>query len=123
MLPFRQQILILIVSGSLLMVIIYLIQKRRMLELYSVVWFLISILSISCLWLYPFVVWLTEFIGAGFTSSTILFIGVFMGLLLNMQLCVKLTELTHRQKDLIQEITLLQNELSELRRDHNASSS
>jgi len=111
--PFRQQIFILIIGGFLLFTIIELVRQRKMLEQYSIIWVFIGILSISYIWLYPIIRWLTVVIGAGFTVSTTLFIAIFILLLLNLQLYIKLTEYSHIIKDLIQHQTIMQNELQE----------
>ena len=116
-LPWRQQMFIIAVGVLILFLVIELIRKHQLLEQYSVIWLLLAIFSISIVWIYPAVVWLTRLIDAGNTSSVILFFGIFTSLMLNMQLCIKISEHSQKIKNLIQENALLNHELEKLR-DH-----
>lgn len=114
-LPYRQQLFIIVFGFILLAIIIELVRQRKILEQYSAIWIAIGIFAISFLWLYPFVKWFTYFIGAGMTTSTVLFMAIFFLLLMNLQFSVKITDFSFKLKDAIQEITLLNNELNRLR--------
>ncbi len=113
--PYRQQIFIIISGFILLSIVIELVRRRKILEQYSAVWIAIGIFAISFLWIYPWIQWFTELIGAGLTTSTVLFMGIFFLLLMNLQFSVKITEFSFKLKDAIQEITLLNHELENLR--------
>lgn len=114
-LPVRQQVFIILVGVFILLVVIELIRKRKLLEQYAAIWLVLGLLAVSCVWLYPWIFWLTHIIGAGFTTSTILFFAVFVAFMLIMQLCIKISEQSHQIKDLAQEVTLLKYELEETR--------
>ncbi|MGC9326657.1 MAG: DUF2304 domain-containing protein [Candidatus Hinthialibacter sp.] len=116
--PVRQQIFIILSGLILLSIVVELVRRRKILEQYSAIWILIGILSISFVWLYPFVQWFTSFIGAGMTTSSVLFLAVFFLLLMNLQFSVKITDFSFKLKDAIQEITLLTDELEKLKEEH-----
>jgi len=113
--PFRQQLFIIISGLTLLCIIIELVRRRKILEQYSAIWIAIGVFAISFLWLYPYMEWFTKFIGAGMTTSAVLFLAIFFLLLMNLQFSVKITDFSFKLKDAIQEITLLSNELDQLR--------
>ncbi len=113
LLPFRQEIFSLSCGLVLLVIIIELIRRRKLLEQYSVIWFAIGTLCLTYLWWYPLSISITKFIGAGNVSATILFFGLLFCFLIVLQLCVKITEFTHRIKDLTQEISILRFELEQ----------
>ncbi|MBN2328543.1 MAG: DUF2304 domain-containing protein [Candidatus Omnitrophica bacterium] len=115
--PFRQQIFIIISGLILLSIVVELVRRRKILEQYSAIWILIGILSISFIWMYPFVQWFTSFIGAGMTTSSVLFMAVFFLLLMNLQFSVKITDFSFKLKDAIQEISLLNGELERLKEE------
>jgi len=113
--PFRQQWFIFISGFLLLVIVIELVRQRKILEQYSAVWMLIGVLSLLFVWLYPYVMRFTLLIGAGQTTSTVLFSAVFFLLLMNLQFSVKITDFSFKLKDAIQEITLLSNEINRLK--------
>ena len=110
----NQKIFILSTGFIFLLIVIDLVRRRKMLEQYSALWILIGIGCLSVIWLMPLLEWLNRLIGAGSTTSTILFIGVFMSLLLNLQLSLKITDFSFKIKNLVQEISILTNRIQEL---------
>ncbi len=119
--PLRQQIFIITSGLILLCIIIELVRRRKILEQYSAIWIAIGVFAISFLWLYPYLEWFTKFIGAGMTTSAVLFLAIFFLLLMNLQFSVKITDFSFKLKDAIQEITLLNNELDQLRAEIKSS--
>jgi hypothetical protein len=114
--PQNQKVFIILTGFFLLFIVVELVRRRKMLEQYSAIWIFISLCAVSFIWLYPFILRLTEFIGAGSTTSTILFGGFFALLLLNLQLSVKISEFSHHIKDLIQGLTLLTDKVERLQK-------
>lgn len=114
-LPFRQQLFMVICGIVLLAIVIWFIRNRKILEQYSIVWIATSLFAICFPWLYSWVEWVTFSIGAGSTTSTVLFFAVLFLLLMNLQMTVKITDLSHKEKDTIQEIALLSHEIDRLR--------
>jgi hypothetical protein len=117
-LPPNQVYFVIIAGLSLLFIVIELVRRRKMLEQYSILWIVIGVCAATFLWLYPLIQKLTVLIGAGYTTSTILFGAIFILLLIVLQLCVKLTEFSHNIKDLVQEISLLSDEIDTLRKKY-----
>lgn len=115
--PLRQQYFIIISGFFLLTIIIELVRRRKILEQYSAIWIAIGILSLSFVWLYPFLGWFTRLIGAGYTTSAVLFLSTFFLLLMNLQFSVKITDFSFKMKDAIQEIALLTDEVTQLRNE------
>lgn len=113
-LPQNQKIFIILTGFILLFIVVELVRRRKILEQYSAIWLFISLCAVSFVWIYPFVNWVTKLIGAGGTTSTILFGGFFALLLLSMQLSVKISEFAFHIKDIIQELTLLSERVRSL---------
>ncbi|MDX9754944.1 MAG: DUF2304 domain-containing protein [bacterium] len=114
MLPDNQKIFIILTGCLLLVVVVELIRRRKMLEQYSAIWLFISLCAVGFIWIYPLLVRLTHLIGAGYTTSTILFCGLFAVILLTLQLSVKISEFAFHIKDMIQELTLLAHKVDQL---------
>lgn len=114
LLPENQKIFIIITGVLLLVIVVELVKRRKIMEQYSAIWLLISLTAVCFIWVYPFFYWFTDIIGAGFTTSTILFAGLFALLLLNLQLTVKISEFAFHIKDIIQELTLLSNKIQKI---------
>ena len=123
--PANQKVFIIITGFILLCIVIELVRRRKMLEQYSALWILIGVCAVTFLWLYPLVEWITALIGAGWTTSTILFGATLALLLLNLQLCVKISEFQYNIKDIVQELAMLADRVQKMqennpRRGHDA---
>ena len=119
-LPIRQQFFMVVCGLVLLAIGIWFIRNRKILEQYSIVWIATALFAICFPWLYSWVEWVTYSIGAGSPTSTVLFFTVLFLLLMNLQMTVKITDLSHKEKDTIQEIALLSYEIDRLRAEMNA---
>lgn len=115
--PVRQQWFIIISGFLLLLIVIELVRQRKILEQYSAIWITIGVLSLLFVWFYPYIQRFTLLIGAGQTTSTVLFSAIFFLLLMNLQFSVKITDFSFKIKDAIQEITLLSNEINRLKNE------
>ncbi len=122
-LPIRQEFFMVVCGLILLAIVIWFIRNRKILEQYSIVWIATALFAICFPWLYSWVEWFTVFIGAGSPTSTVLFFAVLFLLLMNLQMTVKITDLSHKEKDTIQEIALLSYEVDRLRAEMNESDS
>ncbi|MFB3787227.1 MAG: DUF2304 domain-containing protein [bacterium] len=112
--PANQKVFIIITGFVLLCIVIELVRRRKMLEQYSALWILIGVLSVTFVWLYPLVEWITAVIGAGWTTSTILFGATLALLLLNLQICVKISEFQYNIKDIVQELAMLADRVQKM---------
>lgn len=102
----RQKIFAAACGISLLVVIIELVRRRKLRVEYAWLWMLagitIAVISVN----YRLLVWITEFIGAGFTSSTLFFFGIFFVLALCLQFSVKISRLEDQVKNLAQQLAM-----------------
>jgi len=114
--PLRQQIFALAVSVVVFVVVIDMVRRRRLREEYSVLWLVTSVVMFLLVFEYEWLVAVTEWIGAG-TSTTTLFIGslVFL-MLLSVQFCIKISRLTDQVKNLSQDNALLRKQVDILAR-------
>ena len=112
--PANQKVFIILTGIVLLGIVIELVRRRKMLEQYSALWILIGVLSVTFVWLYPLVEWITAMIGAGWTTSTILFGATLALLLLNLQICVKISEFQYNIKDIVQELAMLADQVQKM---------
>lgn len=102
----RQRILAAVVAVSLLATILELVRRRKLRVEYSWLWILAGIAIFIIGLNYPLLVWITRFIGAGWTSSTLFFFGIFFVLALCLQFSVKISRLETEVKNLAQELAL-----------------
>jgi hypothetical protein len=102
----RQKILAAAFGIALLATIIELVRRRKLRVEYSWLWILAGIAIVVIGLDYPLLEWITRFIGAGWTSSTLFFFGIFFVLALSLQFSVKISRLETEVKNLAQELAL-----------------
>ena len=112
--PLQQQIFALIVSAMVFVIVIDMVRKRRLREEYSVLWLLTSVLMFVLIFRYEWLVSLTDLIGAGLPTTTLFLFSIIFLMLLSVQFCIKISQLTEQMKILSQENTLLKRELENL---------
>lgn len=112
--PLRQQIFALIISMIVFAVVVELVRRRRLREEYSVLWLATSIVMFILVLKYEWLVVVTGWIGAGLPTTT-LFIGSLVFLvLLSVQFCIKISQLTDQLKNLSQDNALLRHRVEVL---------
>lgn len=102
----HQRIVAAVFALTLLGVIIELVRRRKLREEYAWLWVLAGL---ACLILglnYRVLEGLTQLIGAGWTSSTLFFLGIFFVLALSLQFSVKVSRLENQVKNLAQQMAL-----------------
>jgi hypothetical protein len=104
----RQKILAAACGITLLIAIIELVRRRKLKEEYSWLWIAAGIVILVVGLNYRLLVWITEFIGAGWTSSTLFFFGIMFVVALCLQFSVKISRLETQVKNLVQQIALLE---------------
>ncbi len=109
----RQKILAAVFGVALLAVIIELVRRRKLRVEYSWLWILAGIAILVIGLNYWLLEWLTQFIGAGWTSSTLFFFGIFFVLALCLQFSVKISRLETEVKNLAQELALREPKMPE----------
>ncbi len=102
----RQKILAAAFGITLLATIIELVRRRKLRVEYSWLWLLAGVAILVIGLNYPLLEWITRFIGAGWTSSTLFFFGIFFVLALSLQFSVKISRLENEVKNLAQEWAL-----------------
>ncbi len=112
----NQKIFALVVCVVVFLMTIELVRRRRLREEYSVLWLLTSVVMFLLVLRYGWLVKLTFWIGAT-TSTTTLAVGsiVFL-LLLSVQFCIKISQLTDQLKNLSQANALLRHQVETLER-------
>ncbi len=102
----RQKLLAAACGIGLLVTIIELVRRRRLKEEYSVLWIAAGIVILIVGLNYGLLERITVFIGAGLTSSTLFFFGIFFVLALSLQFSVKISRLETQVKNLAQELAI-----------------
>jgi hypothetical protein len=106
--PIEQKITTLAVAVGILLLILELVRKRRLREEYSWLWLLAGIVLLIMVSWYEGLVWISQLIGAGQTSSTVFFLGQVFMILLCLQFSVRLSRMTEQIKTLGQKLALLE---------------
>jgi hypothetical protein len=112
--PLQQQIFALIVSALVFVIVIDMVRKRRLREEYSVLWLLTSVLMFVLIFRYEWLVSLTDLIGAGLPTTTLFLSSIIFLMLLSVQFCIKISQLTEQVKILSQENALMKRDLENL---------
>ena len=112
--PLQQQIFALIVSALVFVIVIDMVRKRRLREEYSVLWLLTSVLMFVLIFRYEWLVSLTDLIGAGLPTTTLFLFSIIFLMLLSVQFCIKISQLTEQVKILSQENALMKRDLENL---------
>lgn len=117
----RQKILAAVCAVALLATIIELVRRRKLKEEYSLLWIVAGVAILVVGLNYSLLVALTRFIGAGWTSSTLFFFGIFFVLALSLQFSVKISALENRVKNLAQQLAIVQAQRGERPGDQSQS--
>ncbi len=113
----RQTILAAIFGLGLLLAILELVRRRKLKEEYSWLWLAAGAAILAAGLSYDFLLFVTHLIGAGWTSSTLFFFGLFFVIALCLQFSVKISALETRVKNLSQHIAMLEAREAEPRQD------
>jgi hypothetical protein len=114
--PVQQQIFALVVSALIFIVVVDLVRRRRLREEYSVLWLLTSVIMFILVLRYEWLVALTSLIGAGLPTTTLFLGSIIFLMLVSVQFCIKISQLTEQVKDLCQENAIMRLELENLAR-------
>ena len=102
----HQRIVAALFALALLATIIELVRRRKLLEQYSWLWIAAGLAILAIGLSFQLLEWLTRLIGAGWTSSTIFFLGIFFLMALCLQFSVKISRLEIQVKKLAQQLAL-----------------
>jgi len=114
--PIRNKIVAAIIGIALLLLIIELVRKRKLREEYSWLWLLTGAVILLLTFWYDLLKWITQLIGGLVPSSTLFFFGVLFLFLISLHFSVVISKLTDRNKELAQQVALLESELNEVKK-------
>lgn len=106
--PFRQQLVAIVISVGILALIIELVRKRRLREEYSVLWILTGVTILVLSLRFSLLQALTRLIGVALPVSTLFFFGLVFLVLVSLQFSVKISGLSNQMQELAQRIALLE---------------
>ncbi|MFX0134632.1 MAG: DUF2304 domain-containing protein [Candidatus Hodarchaeota archaeon] len=115
MIPFRAQIMAVVMAVTIFGFTFYLVRKKKLKEEYSVLWLLMTILLvIFALWS-RLLLLLTRLLGMFNINSTIFFFGFVFVILTLLHFSVKLSKSAEGEKNMAQKIALLEYTIKELK--------
>ncbi len=113
-LPVRAQIIAVIGCVFLVLFVVDLVRRRRLKEEYSILWMAVSLgTAVLAAW-GGLLLWVTHLMGAYSANSVIFFFAILFLMGLVLHLTVRVSGLTERNKDLVQEVALLGRRLEDL---------
>ncbi len=98
-------------------IVIELIRKRLLMEKYSVIWILFSLLLINFVWIEPYLLRIMSIQFLYETFTLFLLIGFVASLIILLQMCITVTTHSMIIKNLVQEIALLKSMIKK-NKDH-----
>ena len=111
--PTRQLVVFLGLVLILLVAILELVRRRTLRVEYSWLWIASCLTTVLLILRYDLLVALTELVGAVVPTSTLFFLCILYLALLSLHYSLRISDLTHRVKDLAQEVALLRVDLAE----------
>ena len=120
-LPVRAQVIAVIGCVILFLFVLELVRRNRLKEEYSMLWMGVSLgTAVLAAW-GDLLLGITRAMGAVSANSVIFFFGLLFLMGLVLHLTVKVSGLSEHNKDLIQEVALLEQRLSQLDKDQTPS--
>ena len=111
----QQKIFAIITVVCILIVIIYLVKKRKLREEYSWLWLLTGfVILVLVLW-YDLLLYITDLIGAVTATTTLFIFGIIFLILIALHFAIKISSLSDQVKNLAQQVSLLEAEKKENR--------
>jgi hypothetical protein len=112
----RQQFVAIAGAIAIVLIVFELVRRRKLREEYSWVWVATAIAIVVLALNESLLLTLSSWIGAASSASTLFFGAILFLMALTVQFSVRLSRLTHRQRTLAQRLALLEEELSEVRK-------
>jgi len=106
--PLQQKIFAFLTSISIFVTIIYLINKGKLREEYSWLWFLTGVVILILTVWYDLLTFLTGLIGAVLPTTTLFIFGIIFIMLIALHSAVKISVLNDQIKNLAQKVSLLE---------------
>jgi hypothetical protein len=110
----RTQLVAILSAVALLLLVLEMVRRRRLREEYSWIW-LLTAMGYLLVAVWPNLgVWVAGAIGSDNPQSTFTFIGLLFLFLISIQFSVQISSLTEQNKDLAQQIAILDSEIRKL---------
>ncbi len=111
----RQSVFGTVVVLVLLAVVAELVRRRTMRIEYSWLWIVTGLSLLILIFRYEWLLALTEWIGAVDSTSTLFIFSILFLVLLSIHFSIRISQLTNRVKNLLQETAILRLQVKELR--------
>lgn len=111
----KQQIFSILVSLAVFVLTIDMVRKKRLREEYSLLWLGTSVMMLTLIIRYDWLLALTKLIGAVLPTTTLFLGSILFLVLLSVQFSMKISKLSNQVKDLVQENALLRYEFEKFR--------
>ena len=118
----RTQLLAIISAVGLLIIVLELVRRRRLREEYSWIWLLTAIGYLAIAIVPGLIEWVAGAIGSVRPTSVFAFFGLFFLFLVSIQFSVQISRLAEQNKDLAQQVAILDSELRRLGQAQSAPS-
>ena len=106
----QQKIFAIITVACILIVIIYLVKKRKLREEYSWLWLLTGFVMLVLVLWYDLLLYITDLIGAATVTTTLFIFGIIFLMLIALHFAIKISSLSDQVKNLAQQVSLLEAE-------------
>jgi hypothetical protein len=110
----RQKAVAVVLAVAMTVVAIELVRKRKLREEYSILWIVTGLTLLALAVFDDLLLWFQRLIGAAEASSALFFGGLVFLIVVALQVSVRLSRLTFRNKSLTQRVALLERELRDL---------
>lgn len=107
----RTQLLAIISAVALLIIVLELVRRRRLREEYSWIWLLTAVGYLAIALVPGLIEWVAGAIGSVRPTSVFAFLGLFFLFLVSIQFSVQISRLAEQNKDLAQQLAILDSEL------------
>lgn len=112
----RTQLVAILSGVALLILVLEMVRRRRLREEYSWIW-LLTAMGYLLVAIWPDLgVWVAGAIGSDNPQSTFTFLGLLFLFLISIQFSVQISTLTEQNKDLAQQVAILDGEIRRLAR-------
>ena len=111
----RQKLVAILLAVAMTLAVIELVRKRKLREEYSFLWILTGLTLLSLAIYSDLLSWFQRLVGAAYPTSALFFGGLVFLMLVALQVSVRLSKLTFRNKSLTQRVALLERELEDVR--------
>lgn len=102
---------------AILLLVVELVRRNRLQERYAALWMLLAVAFMTYRWWLAPVAAFAAWAQIGDVVTVVLFLGIFMCVLLILQLSLKVSEFSSTIKNLIQEVSMLKQESGQRKKE------